>query len=331
VACKYFGLKNDHAFHVQNIKKLESKGIILDIKKYQQEIIANAKIEGKNFDEIPGKIDSKSHARLTIAGNDLQVLFEKILTNTLGSFKNIKRSVPAVKTAFYSWCRKYLGTKQWLEEIMLIQKMFVQNGNRKVFEQILADAIEEYRAVREREIKKKSAESEQEYEFEIPKESFYNQHTDENMSDYDNYIYNPCYLSCARLTPEKRFEEYLFENKRKVAWWWKNGEANRDYFGIKYEYPEGDVHTFYPDYFIQLADGRFGIIEIKDAGDRDGMTYTKAKAEKLQEYLKKQKNKDLVGGIVIEKNRVWKINQKDKYNWDKVQKNDWQDWEDLEL
>lgn len=331
VACKYFGLKNDHAFHVQNIKKLESEGIILDIKKYQQEIIANAKIEGKSFDEIQGKIDSKAHARLTIAGNDLQALLEQIIKYHLGSFKNVKRSVPAVKTAIYSWFRKYLGTKQWIEEITLIQMVFVQNGNRKAFEKILSEAIDEYRAVREKEIEKKSAESEQEYEFEIPKESFYNQHTDEKMSEYDNYIYNPCYLCCARLNPEKRFEEYLFENKRKVAWWWKNGEANRDYFGIKYEYPEGDVHTFYPDYLMQLTDGRIGIIEVKDAGDRDGMTYTKAKAEKLQEYIKQQINKKLFGGIAIEKSNVWKLNQKEKYNWNKCEKKDWNDWEDLEF
>jgi hypothetical protein len=81
------------------VKKIEKEGVMLDIKKYQQEIIANAKIPGKSFDEIEGKIDSDDRARLIIAGNDLQALFEQIIKNNLGSFKNVKRSVPAVKTA----------------------------------------------------------------------------------------------------------------------------------------------------------------------------------------------------------------------------------------
>jgi len=141
-ACEEFGLKGDHTLFAQNVKKVEGAGVVLDIKKYQQEIIANAKIEGKTFDEIEGKIDSADRARLMIAGNDLQALFEQIIKNKLGSFKNIKRSVPAVKTAVYSWFRKYLGSKEWPEEMILVQMIFVHNGNRKKFEEILAGAIE---------------------------------------------------------------------------------------------------------------------------------------------------------------------------------------------
>jgi len=329
-ACEEFGLKGDHTLFAQNVKKVESEGVILDIKKYQQEIIANAKIEGKTFDEIEGKIDSSDRARLMIAGNDLQALFEQIIKNNLGSFKNIKRSVPAVKTAIYSWFRKYLGSKEWPEEMILVQMVFAHNGNRKKFEEILADAIEKYKAVREKEILKRVEESEQFYDFEIEKESFFNQHTDERV-DYEKYVYEPCYLNVARLTPERNFENFLAENDDKIVWWWKNGENKQDYFGIKYEYPAGVVHTFYPDYLVQFSDGRLGIFETKDMGDRDGGTYTKAKAEKLQEYIKTQKGQKLFGGIVIEKSDGWKINQKPVYDWNKCERNDWSDWEKLKI
>jgi type III restriction enzyme len=329
-ACEEFGLKGDHTLFAQNVKKVESEGVILDIKKYQQEIIANAKIEGKTFDEIEGKIDSSDRARLMIAGNDLQALFEQIIKNNLGSFKNIKRSVPAVKTAIYSWFRKYLGSKEWPEEMILVQMVFAHNGNRKKFEEILAGAIEKYKAVREKEILKRVEESEQFYDFEIEKESFFNQHTDERV-DYEKYVYEPCYLNVARLTPERNFENFLAENDDKIVWWWKNGENKQDYFGIKYEYPAGVVHTFYPDYLVQFSDGRLGIFETKDMGDRDGGTYTKAKAEKLQEYIKTQKGQKLFGGIVIEKSDGWKINQKPVYDWSKCEKNDWSDWEKLKF
>jgi len=329
-ACEYFDLKGDHTFFAQNVKKLEDQGVIIDVTKYQQEIIANAKIDGTTFDEIEGKIDSEARARLTIAGNDLQALFEQIIKVHLGSFKNIKRSVPAVKTAIYSYFRKYLGSKAWPEEAILVQMVFVHNGNRKKFEEILAQAVEKYKAVREKEIQKRVRESEQWYEFEIAKESFFNQHTDER-ADYEKYVYEPCYLSVARLNPEKNFEKFLSENSDKIVWWWKNGENKQDYFGIKYEYPVGVIHTFYPDYLVMLFDGRLGIFEVKDMDDQQGGSYTKAKAEKLQGYINEQKGKKLFGGIVIEKSDGWKINQKEKYDWSKCEKKDWSDWDKLYL
>ncbi len=329
-ACEHFGLKGGHTMFAQNVAKVEKEGVILDVKKYQQDIIANAKIEGMTFDEIEGKIDSAARARLTIAGNDLQALFEQIIKERLGSFKNVKRSVPAVKTAIYTWFRKYLGSKAWPEEMILVQMVLVHNGNRKKFEEILASAIEAYKAVREKEILKRVEESEQFYDFEIAKESFFNQHTDERV-EHEKFVYEPCYLSASRLNPEKNFEKFLTENSDKIVWWWKNGENKQDYFGVKYEYPVGVIHTFYPDYLVQLADGRIGIIETKDMGDRDGGNYTKAKAEKLQEYIKEQKGKKLFGGIAIEKSDGWKINQKSVYDWSKCEKNDWSDWEKLKF
>ena len=329
-ACEHFGLKGDHTMFAQNVAKVEKEGVILDVKKYQQDIIANAKIEGTTFDEIEGKIDSVARARLTIAGNDLQALFEQIIKERLGSFKNVKRSVPAVKTAIYTWFRKYLGSKAWPEEMILVQMVLAHNGNRKKFEEILASAIEAYKAVREKEILKRVEESEQFYDFEIAKESFFNQHTDERV-EHEKFVYEPCYLSASRLNPEKNFEKFLAENSDKIVWWWKNGENKQDYFGVKYEYPAGVIHTFYPDYLVQLADGRIGIFETKDMGDRDGGNYTKAKAEKLQEYIKEQKDKKLFGGIAIEKSDGWKINQKTVYDWSKCEKNDWGDWEKLKF
>ena len=329
-ACEHFGLKGDHTMFAQNVAKVEKEGVILDVKKYQQDIIANAKIEGTTFDEIEGKIDSAARARLTIAGNDLQALFEQIIKERLGSFKNVKRSVPAVKTAIYTWFRKYLGSKAWPEEMILVQMVLAHNGNRKQFEEILASAIEAYKAVREKEILKRVEESEQFYDFEIAKESFFNQHTDERV-EHEKFVYEPCYLSASRLNPEKNFEKFLVENSDKIVWWWKNGENKQDYFGVKYEYPAGVIHTFYPDYLVQLADGRIGIFETKDMGDRDGGNYTKAKAEKLQEYIKEQKGKKLFGGIAIEKSDGWKINQKSVYDWSKCEKNDWSEWEKLKF
>ncbi|MGB7583049.1 MAG: DEAD/DEAH box helicase family protein [Sedimentisphaerales bacterium] len=331
IACDYFGVTNTEFFE-QNKKVIEKKGVVLDLKKYQQEIIQDAKVEAESFDELEGLIDSEQKARLTIAGNDLQALFEQVIKNNLGSFRNIKRSVPKVKTTIYVWFQKYLGSKDWPEETMMVQKIFVHNGNRPVFERILSKAIEEYRPLREKEIEKRSEASEQFYDFDIPTEAFYNQHTDE-LVRVKKYVYDPCYLSIARTSPEVAFEQFLEDktNSKNIMWWWKNGESKNDYFGIKYEFPKGIIHTFYPDYLVQFADGRIGIFETKDQRDQDGSTFTKAKAERLQAYIKEhnKKGRILFGGIAIQVNRIWRINQNPVYDWDKCLHNDWSDWSDL--
>ncbi len=82
---------------------------------------------------------------------------------------------------------------------------------------------------------------------------------------------------------------------------------------------------------MQFSDGRLGILETKDQNDRDGATSTTAKSEALHQYIKKQPNKKLFGGIVIQKGTRWLINQKANYDWEKCERGDWSDWDDLEF
>ncbi|MFA6433739.1 MAG: DEAD/DEAH box helicase family protein [Elusimicrobiales bacterium] len=331
IACKKLGLKNENFFD-KNLETLREKGVDVNLKQYQQEIISDAKIEGNTFDDLKGKIDSSQKARLNIAGNDLQALFEQVIKDNLGSFRNVKRSLPKVKTSIYIWFRKYLGTKDWAEEMTMIQKIFLHNGNRKVFAPILAEAIDAFKGVRDKEVQKRIEASEQFDDFDIQPEDFYNQHTDEQVKA-KKYVYEPCYLNVDRSGPEREFEKFLEENADKIVWWWKNGENKHDYFGIKYFYPANVPNTFYPDYIVHFVDGKIGIFEAKDHGDRDGKTYTKAKAEKLHEYIKEHnaKGKKLFGGIVIQRNSAWKINSKTIYDWGKCEQNDWSEWQDLTL
>ena len=327
VANKYFGIKSKHDIGSTNVSLVEKKGVKLDLKRYEQEIIADTKLEGKDFDDLEGKITPEALARLTIAGNDLQAMFEQAIKDNLGPFRGAKRSVPVIKTAIYSWFREYLGSPNWKEEILLIQKVFLHDQNRKVFDHVLAEAVDGYKAVKDEEVKRKVASSERYYDFELPIELFFNEHTDEHVK-VEHYAFEPCYLNVDRSSPEKSFEKFLNENAGKIHWWWKNGENKQQYLGIKYENGSG-FYTFYPDYIVQLQNGRIGIFEVKDVGDRDGSTITKAKAEALQAWLAQNKRKDIFGGIAIERNQAWLVNNKPKYDWEKYQKGDWSDWTEL--
>ena len=328
-ADQYFGT-SDKNKPAENVKKVEAKGINLNIRKYQQELIADTHLDVKSFDELEGKIGAEGFAKLQVAADELMVFFEQTIKNNHGPFKNVKRSVPSVKAAIYLWFQNVLGSKSWGEENMLMtQKVFMHDKNRGYFEHILATAIERYMAVKEQEVWERIEESEQRYPFELQSEQFYNEYTDEIVKT-KNYAYEPCYLNVDRSKPEREFESFLNDNASKIDWWWKNGENKQDYFGIKYDYA-GGIYTFYPDYLVKFADGRIGIFEVKESGDRDGKSYTKAKAEALQAYTSGQKNKKLFGGIVIECNKAWHINDKSTYDWEKCEQGDWSDWKVLNL
>lgn len=312
----------------ENRKSVEASGIDLDIKKYQQELIVDTSIDAKDIDDL-STVSAEAMAKLSVAADELQVFFEQFIKSNLGSFRNVKRSIPSVKSAIYQWFRKYLGSEDWPEEILLIQRVFLHAKNQVLFKRVLERAIEQYRVVKEQEVREKVEESEQWTDFELPIELFFNEHADEKMKAR-NYAYEPCYLNRDRSKPEEDFEDFLNSNSSEILWWWKNGESKIEYFGIKYEY-EGQIFTFYPDYLVQLKDGRLGIFETKDADDRDGKTLTKAKAEALQKYLAATKNKKLFGGIVIKKGSDWLINQEKSYDWGKVERGDWSDWKKFTL
>ncbi len=324
----YFNIPEDST--KQKVKTLvEKRGINLDLKTYTQKIISNTSVKAESFDQMEGKITPKDHARLTMAVNDLHALFEQIIRENLGAFTSVKRSTPPIKSAIYSWFRNYLKSEEWGGEIILIQQIFVLEKNRVHFEKILSQAISNYKHVRDEEVRRRIVENEQWYDYELPREIFFNKHEDEKVQA-KSYAYNPSYLSVSRSEPEKKFEEFLNENSAEIKWWWKNGEKKKEYFGIKYEYA-GAIHTFYPDYLLYLNDGRMGFLEVKDVTDRDGGSYTKAKAEAFQAWLKQQKRKELFGGIVIEKNKTWLINSQAVYDWSKCEQNDWSEWKELRL
>jgi len=330
IACLELGIKDPELLN-QNIQLIEKKGINLDIKLYQQDIIKNEKITSVNFDELKGVIKPHEQVKLQIAGNDLQNLFEEIIANNLGSFKNYKRSIPKVKTAIYIWFRRFLGSKNWSEEIMLTQKIFVTEKNRIIFEKILSKSLEKLKISKTKNLLEKIEKNELFYNFELQNEQFYNENFYE-QTDIKNYLYNPCYLEKSRSQPEKDFENFLNTNSDHIKWLWKNGENSPKYFGVKYQYPKEVIHTFYPDFIVKLNNNLIGIFEVKDKNDQDGLTVTKAKAEALNRYIFEHNNKNkssLFGGIVISKNKNFIINLKKEYDWSKCLENNWLDWEDL--
>jgi len=316
VFCEEFGIDSTATMTniADNALKIQNKGMITEIKAYKEKLITDKKLESEKFDELLGAMDRPDDRSIAakLADNDLQDVFNETIKGNLNGFAP-KRSIPTVRGSIYQWFKKYLCINYSMENgIIVIQNLFLHRNNREKFSQLLSKSTGEYKPIKKEEVKKKIEETI--YDWDINKEEFYNQHTDENV-DHKLSIYEPCYLAKDRLTPEKEFETHLETKAEKIDWWYKNGINKKDFFGIKYV--ENDLpHTFYPDYIIQYKSGLVGIYDTKK-----GSTAKEAasRAETLQVYIKEQnkKGKNLIGGIVIKDNtNKWRVNKQDIYNYD---------------
>lgn len=323
---EYFGIKSRDSLFEDNIARVEKKGILLNIEEFKQPLVLNAAVAVHELDQQIGDILAKDHVNYSLADNDILSLYEECIKLNMGSFRNIKRSVPIIKSAIYIWFRSYLGSKNWQNATVQIQKIFCHVTNYEIFSQILASAIGKYEAVKRAEVLERVASSEIIYDFDIPSEIYFNHITHEEVV-VNKSILKPCFLEKARSNPEKKFEEFI-ESNVDVSWWWKNGISTREYFGIRYEYPVGIVHTFYPDYLLKHVDGTIGIYEVKSVSDPNGIDTSTAKAEALFNYIKKNstKKRQLVGGFVIPKGREILLHDRQTYDWAKTENGDWTEW-----
>lgn len=327
VFCNHFGIEVNPTLinAADNALKIQKKGLTTDIKAYQETLLKDEKISSEKLDELHGRL-AKDGATVDIrlSDNDLLDQFSQVIKENLNGFAP-KRSVPTMRQAIYLWFRKYLAIQSVDGGLIVIQNIFLHNKNLKTFSGLLGKTTDQYRPIKKEEVKKKIQESETNWE--VKQVEFYNQHTDEELQ-YKLCVYDKCYLSIDRSTPEQEFEKHLEKQSDKIVWWFKNGESKKDYFGIKYS--EDDLpKTFYPDYIIQLKSGKVFIGDTKA-----GSTAKEAasRAETLQAYIKEhnKKGKNLIGGIIIQDtSKKWRVNQQDSYNYDTNNLTDWKYFDDI--
>ena len=76
--------------------------------------------------------------------------------------------------------------------------------------------------------------------------------------------------SCKKLFPQMKHERIIFRSsyEKKFVYWLENNPSVK-YWGseclkIPYFYPgDGKTHSYYPDYFVEVVDGRKMVVEIK--------------------------------------------------------------------
>lgn len=328
-ARKLLGLKED-AFYEDNIKSANQKGLNLEIKTLRDALVLNVDISTENIDSLEGMLESETTTELTLSGNDTQTAFNQFLESHMGTFTNVRRSVPVMKSAFYSLFKKYFGDNKNRQDATWLQKIVLDSKNRDFFLTLITKSVSEFAISREEEVKKRVESGEQNYVFEIPKEIYINEYVDE-IVDHKKYVMSPCYLSIDRSNPERTFERKL-DLDSKIEWWFKNGVNKVEYLGVKYEYPANKIKTFYPDYIVKYLDGTIGIFETKSDGDDENLgglnIKTAMKAEALANWKsrKENKTKKIRAGIVIIKGSQVLINENAKYEYESALSGDWTAW-----
>jgi type III restriction enzyme len=328
-AKKYLGIKDEVIFS-DNINQATEKGLNLEVNKLRDTIALNVEVSTENIDNLEGLLESTSTADLILSGNDTQASFNLYLESHMSTFTNVKRSIPVIKSALYSLFKKYFGDQKNRQDAMWLQRTVLAKGNREIFSQILTEAVGLFAIEREIEVKNRVESGEQNYIFEVPSEIYINEYVDEVVG-YKKYVMSPCYLNVDRSNPERKFEKMLDANEE-IEWWFKNGVNKAEYLGIKYEYPENKIKTFYPDYLVKYKNGTIGIYETKSDGDDENLgglnIKTAKKAEALAEWKNKKENKGkkLRTGIVIVKTNQTLINENPNYEFESAIKGDWTDW-----
>lgn len=134
-------------------------------------------------------------------------------------------------------------------------------------------------------------------------------------------ILEPFYQANDASVPEKEFVQYLNSKKDEIEWWFKNGDQGEQFFAVPYT-EEGEERLFYVDWIVKYRNGKVGLFDTKSGIYADK---AKGKAEGLANYIREQnlKGKKLWGGIVIQKDRSWRVNEQEVYCYKENELSNW--------
>ena len=309
--CKYFNIKqleneNEITDYYGNMESLQKAGINTECGK-NDIIVIDIPIKSENIDE---GIEIKTHDSLMKVGlspSDLEAKYDNIISSNLNGFAP-KRSIPTIKQAILYTLKKYLNLGSAHGGIMFIQNMVVTNEN--VFSELLNKATSAYKPIHEVEV---SVKSDEEFNdnWEIESTKNYNPETNKEV-DSKLSLYQPLYmeLKSDKIDQlELDFINYLDRHEDKIEWFWKNGsEHMKTNFGIQKE----DKSTFQPDFIIKFKDGSIGIFDTKGGQFVSDDTI---KSNALYKYITEErfKGRNIIGGIVIEDNDIFKYYQQAIY------------------
>ena len=263
-----------------------------------------------------GEIDSKGQRDIKLNTFEIQKRFDKFIYDNCSPYAPADSS-DRMKTAIYQFFKEKYKLQKYDPRV---QRIVMGKENVQAFVDIINLSKEKYKTDIVEQINEKR-EKKEVPKWEVPLIVSYNSRY--KRESHPSSIMKPFYTRKPS-TPEQLFME-LLDNSDKIEWWFKNGESEIIYFAVPYKDENGLERAFYVDFVVKFKDGTIGLFDTKG-----GMTAKDAgtRAKGLQQYIKKNKTKKVWGGIVIESHGSWRLNDKEKYEYNP---NDLSSWKVLEI
>lgn len=240
--------------------------------------------------------------------------YEDIISKNLNGLARV-RSLSPIKQGIARTLQKYVEGVDRSNSLTFAQSLVVRN--EETFEKIINLATNYFKE------RYPDANMDGEYsEWEISDEAAYSSETYKEIRSLLS-LYDMMYvLKTGTSGLEERFLQELDTNyEGRIEWVWHNGsEPTIENFGVMIK---KDAHAFRPDFIIKFLDGRVGIFDTKGV---DFMVEdTTEKAIALQQYIQENKDegKNIFGGIIVEYNGVFYLNEHEDYKPITVDRSQW--------
>ena len=250
-----------------------SHRLITDVKGYDVDALANT--------EISGDFAVREHSK-----DDLQTYFNGFVQLNIRPMHPESRSVARVRKSIYAFFEKYFQVYYENDGgFIRIIKSVLSEDNKNHFVYVIKICVEKYLA----EMEQQESEVTQIKDWQVPENINYGENY--RQMDVKKSLMKPFYGQYNLWKSEKTFIAYL-EGGRKVKWWFKNGDQGAGYFAVPYS-KNDEIHLFYVDFIVQLANGKIGLYDTKSGRTIDD---SNEKRNGLRKYLAGHKN--ILGGIV---------------------------------
>ena len=271
------------------------------------------------------QVEQNEHIKFDVLRLGVEVPENVVFQNEVGIIdidkrerKEFAKSAGEVHRIYIDYCRSLLGSFEkahstdilagYLMQAMEIlfelfetdaKKVILYHANKPKFTDIITKALANYeRKLQERQRKAKERAFEK-YTWEVPAERLYKESTHHVMPKVEDHALLPFIELNTVSTPERRFSDFLESNKEYIDWWYKNGDEGKQHYSIPYENSQKEKSLFYVDFVIRMKNGKIFLFDTKTENS-DSEAPNKHNA--LIEYMK---DKDLQGGVIVEKNDIW--------------------------
>jgi len=298
--------------HFKNAaEELDLKNMIsLDAGDITHGLISNGVIENidQEFEHLQNESETSKIVQKKLNEEEIQKIFDNFIIEYLSPLYPEARSVSRLKDSIYRFFVDEFSAKFQYGSINS-QLVVLSEVNKQKFIDVINKSKQSYLE----EVVKKEREIVLNENWEVPVSLYYSGEYEKITSTLS--ILEPFYQNKNASEPEKRFAAYLNSQLDNIEWWFKNGERDAKFFAVPYKIND-EYFPFYVDWIVKYKDGRIGLFDTKE-----GITAKEAKekAEGLAKYIKleNEKDKNLFGGIVIEKDGSFWYNDQENYVYDK--------------